>query len=312
MDEWPISCPFEFVDKEQPQSQFHDKIGQVHREDLIGWEAASNSALKGRLLEVVHGYKNDNKRMPRTLIVFEWRLEPSTSRGRVKNVKIIVAFHAIGTRNGVELDGSLEDWDPVPIQWAPEKPILSHFSIFSVSQTVQKALGAVVGYENFINIAPKITKETVQTVERIDYRYITGSPTYVAKNSGTRNAVQWELRENCSLKSGVQYYVRTAVLLRRKAFDMGKFIVSIQAEANMSRSKYLIKSILKAMRIRPVDCPAAFDPTVEPGTSRGEDGDDDVAARNTTRDWRNMDNLNLEEVLVKDWELTSYEVAKLQ
>ncbi|KAF2248071.1 hypothetical protein BU26DRAFT_519832 [Trematosphaeria pertusa] len=302
-DDWPISQPFEYANEEEAEWQLHDRPGQTHREDLIGWEAKDCSGVKGRLVEVVHGYKDKDKRKPRTLVVFEWRLVPGAGDNRIKNVKIIVDFRAIGLRDGVRPGNSVADYDPVPIQWAPDKTILSHFSQAPVTEAVNTEYGGQAGYNPYLALTGKRNTGSSQTVERINYRYITGGPTYVGKNSGTRNAMKWELSENAQLKSGVQYEARTAVLLRRQPLDFGKFNVTTVAEANHS----LTARLLRALPIRPKDGPAAFDPTVLPGSSKGEAGDDDVAARATTRDWQNLDKLNLEDVLIKDWGVSSAE-----
>jgi len=292
---------------EEAEWQFHDKPGQTHREDLIGWEAENRSGVKGRLLEVVHGYKDNDKGKPRTLIVFEWRLVPGVNGDRIRKVKITAAFQAIGTRFGVPPGGKIDDWDPVPIDWVPNETILSHFAKFSVTEVVDTEVGMQAGHPPYIGVTGKRNTGSTQTVERIDYRYITGTPTYVRKNMGTRNGMQWEFMENVSLKSGVQYEVRTAVLLRRKPYDFDKFNVTVVAEANMSRPGLLVDKVLRALKILSNDGPAAFNPNVLPGSSKGEEGDDDVAARATKRNWKNLDKLDLEEVLVKDWGAASLE-----
>lgn len=301
--DWPISQPFEYANEEEAEFRFHDKPGQTHREDLIGWEVKKRSGVKGRLVEVVHGYKDNDKGKPRTLIVFEWRLVPGMGDDRIRNVEIVVAFCAIGTRDGVKPGGNLDDFDPVPIKWSPKDVVLSHFSQAPVTETVNAEVGAQAGYSSYFSLTGKRNTGTAQTVERINYRFFAGSPTYVGKSCGTRNAMKWELAENAQLKSGVQYEVRTAVLLRRRRYDFGKFNVVIVAEANGSKTSRL----LRALKIRPSDGPAAFDPKVLPGSSNGEAEDDDVAARATTRDWQNLNDLDLEGVLIRDWGVGSAE-----
>ncbi|KAI1424163.1 hypothetical protein F5Y12DRAFT_464035 [Xylaria sp. FL1777] len=304
-DDWPISQPFLDPNTEEAAWQINDKPGQVHREDLIGWEAKNHSGIKGRLVEVVHGYKNNDEGMPRTLIVFEWRLIPGINAERMRNVKITVAFQAIGTRSGIQPGESLSDWDPIPHAWAPNQTIRSFFSTATITETGNTEYGAQAGYDSYLTLNTKQTSGTTQVVERIDYRYITGAPTRVKKNAGSRNAMEWQFGENLQLKSGVQHEIRTAVLLRRQGFDMGKFNVTVVAETNMSRPGYMLDKLYRAVSLRPTDGPAAFDPTVLPGSSIGDKGDDDVAARPTTRDWQNLDGLDLEAELLKDWDVAS-------
>ncbi|KAJ3567897.1 hypothetical protein NPX13_g6607 [Xylaria arbuscula] len=281
--------------------QIRDSPGQVHREGLLGWHANNQSGVKGRLFEVVHGYKG-SKNKPRTLIVFDWLFIPGSLGDRIKNVNIVVAFQATGTRDGVRPGGSLEEWDPVPIQWAPNDPILSRHAKPLVTEVVNREVAAAVGYEPFVTLEPKINKEVTTAVERIDYRYITGSPAFVSKNSGNWNAINWELRENFSLRSGVQYHVRTAVMLRRQPYDFGKFNVTVQAEANASYPKYIARLIIRALRFPPADGRTAFDPTIESNTVKEEERNNDIAGRETARDWRNMDNLDLMGELITDYE----------
>jgi hypothetical protein len=302
-EEWSISMPFVPANLEDATLQIHDEEGEVHREDLTGWEKNNGSGVKGRLVEVVHGFKAEGGGTPCTLIVFEWLLVPGKRCNRLKDVRISVAFRAIGTRPGVRAGGSLSAWDPVPIKLVPYEPLLTQFSKVSVSEKLNKELGAQVGYQPYAAVTPKIGKETSFAVERIDYRYITGSKTYVGKNSGSSNGVEWKLEENKSLKSGVQYVVRTAVLLRRKPFDFEKFNLTVEVEANGSFTKHVADQFFKAVGIRPTDGPAAFDPMVEPAASEEQNTSDDIAARPTKRDWKNLGDVDLTEVLLKDEDL---------
>ncbi|KAJ0349052.1 hypothetical protein COL154_005126 [Colletotrichum chrysophilum] len=305
-DEWTFSSSFEYANEEDAQWQFHDKPGQTHRQDLTGWEANNRSGVKGRLLEVVHGYKANDESRPRTLIVFEWLLIPAGRKDRIKDVVITVAFKAIGHRDGVGPGESLDDFDPVPIKWAPGLPICSGFSKATVTETANTDAGVQAGY-NGLSLSVNRGVGTSTTVERMDHRLITGSNSYVDKNDGISNAMQWRFSENAQLKSGVQYVVRTAVLLRRRKFDDGNFNVVVVAEANGSSTSRMLRTVRRFLGIPSKDGPAAFDPKVLPGSSDGEAGEDDMAARKTERDWRNLDNLKLEDVLLKDWGRESVE-----
>ncbi|KAI0444431.1 hypothetical protein F4803DRAFT_549236 [Xylaria telfairii] len=307
MDNWPISQPFLDPNTEDAAWKTNDKPGQVHREDLIGWEAQNHSGIKGRLVEVIHGYKNHDEDMPRTLIVFEWRLIPGINVELMRNIKITVAFQAIGTRNGVRPGESISDWDPIPLDWAPKQTTRSFFSKTTVTETGNTEHRAQASYDSYLTLSTKQTSGTTQVVERINYRYITGVPTRVKKNAGSRNAIEWQFGENVQLKSGVQHEIRTAVLLRRQGFDTGKFKVIVFAETNMSRPGYLLDKLYRAVELRPTDGPAAFDPTVFPGSSRGDNGDEDIAARKTMRNWQSLDGLDLEAELLKDWGVASAE-----
>ena len=305
-DEWTISQPLQYANEEDAQFLHHDRPGQTHREHLTGWEADNRSGVKGRLVEVVHGYKGGDEGKPRTLVVFEWRFVPGAGGGRVKSVEILVSFHATGERDGVAPDDSLDDYNPVPIQWAPDKPVLSHFSQASVTETSSSEYGATGGYDPYLSLTGKRASGSSQTVVRIDYRLFTGAVAYTT-GTGPANAVKWTLAENAQLKSGVQYEARTAVLLRRQPYDDGKFDLAVKVEGHDS----LTDRLLRALHLRPRDGPAAFDPAVLPGSSDGEAGDDDVAARPTVRNWKDLDKLDLEQILVKDWGVGSAEeVAK--
>ncbi|KAI0876472.1 hypothetical protein GGS24DRAFT_451522 [Hypoxylon argillaceum] len=312
MDNWPISHPFLDANTEEAACQINPKLHQVYRNDLVDWEAQDLSGIKGRFVEVVHGYEDDDEDMPRTLIVFEWRFIPGINAERLRNIKITVAFQAVGTRSGVRSGESLSDWDPIPIDWAPKQTIRSFFSKATITETGNTEHGAQAGYDSYLALNTKKSIGTTQVVERIDYRYITGAPTPVNKNAGSRNAMEWQFSENVQLKSGVQHEIRTAVLLRRQGFDMGKFNLTVVAETNISRQGYWLDKLYRTVRLRPTDGPAAFDPTVLPGSSIGDNGDDDVAARATTRNWRNLGGLDLEAELLKDWGTASVEDLRKQ
>ncbi|KAI1827696.1 hypothetical protein F4861DRAFT_330559 [Xylaria intraflava] len=304
-DNWPISQPFFDLNTEEASWQINDRPGQVHREDLIGWESRNHSGIKGRLVEVVHGYKDNDEDKPRTLIVFEWRFIPGINAHRIRNVKITVAFEAVGPRSGFCRGDRLSDWDPVPIDWAPRNLVRSHFSRNLEIEAVSTEVGAQVGYRSFAVVGANLGLTTTQVVEPINYRYITGTPTRVNKNAGSRNAMEWQFGENVQLKSGVQHEIRTAVLLQREGYDTGKFKLTVVAETNMWWPGRLIDKLYRTLRLRPTDGPAAFDPTVLPGSGTGKSDDEDVAARPTLRNWRNLDELDLEAELLKDWVVPS-------
>lgn len=274
----------------------------AHRECFVGWDADGHRAgVKGRLVEVLHGYVDNNLRQPRTLVVFEWCLVPGAYGERLKSVQILAAFQ-----------GEQIEYDPVPVVWAPDAPIHSYLSRSFVSNTKGGELGAQLGYTPIAGVTATGDNSTTRAVERIDTRRVFGTAvTYKPKGtpqSADRdvNAVLWRLNENKTLHSGLQYHVRTAVLLKRRPEHVKPFALTVQAEANVTRMRKMMKTVLRMIKLSQdkTEGRTAFDPTVEPGT--GADGvyDDNVAARPTTRDWRNLQTVDLNEILIEDNELS--------
>ena len=302
--QWDISQPFEYVNEEDAQFHFPSKHLKPHQEYLHGWEATQSGA-KVRLLEVVHGYHGGDTKRPRTLVVFEFILVSGTNKTRLENVKIVVGFRATGKRDGVRPGGNLSDWDPVPVKWAPEQPVLpSNFVLAQATEAKNAEHEAKMGYDPYLNLGTKRGKGSTLAVERVNYRYIASSPALFIKNSLPMNAMKWELVENQAIQGGVQYQVRTAVLLRRKNSDYGPFDIFIDIQANDSFADKLMRIVGKVI---PHGSAGTFDPTVLPGSSDGEEGEDDVASRVTTRDWKNLETVNLQDVLIRDWGVASLE-----
>ena len=305
MAQWAVDEPFSYVNEEDAQFQYLDHPkSKPHPEYLTGWEADNQSGVKARLLEVVHGYKDNDKDKPRTLVVFEFVLVTGNNRTRLQNVNIVVGFRATGTRPGVHPGHKLPgEWDPVPLNFAPKDAVtLGHYWSAAENNSTSHEFGVKLGYDPYASATAKHTATDAMAVERLYYRYVTSTPAYYQKNSGQPNAMRWQLVENAALRSGVQYVLRTAVLLRRR--DYGTFDVVTVIEANDS---FAARTMRVLRKILPRDSPAGFDPTVLPGTSNGEEEDDNVAARATARDWKHLHGLNLDEILVKDWGIASFE-----
>ncbi|KAH8648710.1 hypothetical protein BGZ61DRAFT_321149, partial [Ilyonectria robusta] len=165
-----------------------------------------------------------DKKRPRTLVAFEFILVTGTNKTRLENVEIVAGFRATGARDGVPLGGNLSDWDPVPTKWAPEQPVLpSNFAAGQITEEKNTENELKGGYDPYVGLGTKRSSGSTLAVERVYYRYIASSPALFDKSSRPLNAMKWELVENQALRSGVQYQVRTAVLLRRKRSDDGTF-----------------------------------------------------------------------------------------
>ncbi|KAJ8130506.1 hypothetical protein O1611_g3121 [Lasiodiplodia mahajangana] len=238
--------------------------------------------------------------MRRTLIVFEWRLIVGINAECLRNVNITVCFQAIGTR-GVGPGQTISDWDPSPLAWAPNRTSRDHFSHVGITDTRNiPEHAAQADCQSSQTPWTKQTSGSTQVVKRIDYRYLTGTGTTINKNARKYNAVEWGFGESVQLKSGEQYEVQTAVLLRHEVHDKGKFNVTVVAEANVSRPRYTLDKSYRAVGLRPTDGLAAFDPKVLPGSS-GDSEDDNIAGRPTARDWRNLDKLDLGLWFLEHW-----------
>ncbi|XXG97482.1 hypothetical protein Hte_003785 [Hypoxylon texense] len=295
-DQWKISLPYLQANEEDASFHIDDEDGQSHREMLTGWEKKNGSGVKGRTVEVVHGFLTGGKDIPVTLIVFEWLLVPGRATERLKDVTINIRFQAVGERENSP-PCPIDFWDPVPINVAPYEPVLSQFSLVNIEGNRKWEVGATVGYAPFVTVQPMRGKGPVKIFERVDYRYITGRPQLDGRAYGEPNSVEWRFTENKTMEPGVQYLVKTAVLLKRKNNDFGKFVLVVQSSANRT------DTFLKTPRLRKTDGPSTFDPTVKPSENPADRFHKDVARRPTIRPWKDLHTVSLDDILLTDMEV---------
>ncbi|KFA55638.1 hypothetical protein S40293_09300 [Stachybotrys chartarum IBT 40293] len=309
-EKWDLDIPFQQSNDDNADwKRVKNLSGELHRENVVGDKASSR--VKGRLVAVVHGYKKNGRGEPRTLIVFEWTLSSPAGSHRLENVEIEVRFSAEGRRASMAPGETLATWHPWPVEIAPRDPVTSQEAVVGVSRTKAKELGIKAGFAPFFDVLAKTNPSRTLNYKMIDYRCIKGSTHFWAKNSGKHNAVLWEISENASLQSGVQYRLRTAVQLGRNIGDRGKFSATVVTRTNVWPIERVIEQPLRAVGIKRLDEPIYFDPTVVPvprkeGTAAATALDDpeveptDIAARRTRHNAAELGSVNIYEELIKD------------
>ena len=140
-------------------------------------------------------------------------------------------------------------------------------------------------------------------MQRTDYRFIAGFPSYDNKNWGDPNAVHWTFQENVPQESGTPHVVRTAVLLQRQAGDFGVFTATFKISADVSIAHNAMEAIRRAVGIVPNDDAVYFDPTPNLDGGYGAvvfNGSKDLARRKVPFDKDNLGEEDLDKLLIED------------
>jgi hypothetical protein len=315
--DWGIPMPLVADDEDSAGFRIKNKPGETHRERITGWDRnPKTTAVRGRLFHVVHGYMADGSGAPATLIVFEWLLVPGKLGRRFREVQIDVVFAASGRRLGMTADEDLSEYDPAVKTVAPYVPIKSFIASRDVTKTHGKKAGLNVGYPPFVSVNPELSSESTESMERTDYRFIAGFPSYVNKNWGDPNSVHWTFQENAPQESGTPHVARTAVLLQRQTGDFGMFTAKFKTCADVSIVHNAMETIRRAIGTVPNDDPISFDPTPNHDVDHGAvilDGSKDVARRKSPFDKDNLGEEDLDLLLIKDdetWRVTKDSTGK--
>lgn len=297
---WDFDIPFQDANLDNADFKAIKNLpGQIHRTDVTGDKATSK--IMGRLAEVVHGFERNGSGQPCTLVVFEWFLVSPAGSHRLENVEIDVIFQAHGRRWDMSPGEELAMWDPWPTAIFPQVPDTSLTSSALVERKSEGGIKLTAGYEPYLSGSGHKTKGITLKYERVDYRSVTGTLFYYNKNSGRRNAVRWTIRENETLQSGVQYHIRTAVLLNRCLGDSGRFKVTVVTRSNVWPLQRCLEQPLRAIGLKARDDPIYFDPDVLPGSiQKSKSGIIDVASKPTRHDWRNLGAVDITEYRLEE------------
>ncbi|KAK1758111.1 hypothetical protein QBC47DRAFT_373727 [Echria macrotheca] len=277
-----------------------DGTPETNRIHLTGYDRANATAVRGRLLHVVHGTVSTSSRRPASLLVFEWLLVPGKLGRRFREADIDITFAAAGRRRGRDL----AEFAPGVVGVAPDVPVESCVSSREV--TVETSWGAKItaGYAPFVSGGPEVARKKTEVTRRSDYRFVAGYPTYVEKTHGEPNAVHWTLQENRHEESGLPGRVRTAVLLQRNVGDnKGMFSATIKTSVKVSVLADGAESLRKLVGLIPKDDPVYFDPGAVQGTAHGAAvlyGSPDVAGVTSPVDKNNLIREDLAKLVAVD------------
>ncbi|KAL2817707.1 hypothetical protein BDW59DRAFT_131886 [Aspergillus cavernicola] len=204
--------------------------------------------IKCSLLDVVHGkWSPESTEEDATLIVFGFRFDPGSAGARITTATITVTF--VGESNeddhpgvaGLSLNGTYS-----LLQTTHTQTITQGFDA-TVSASVLNAgqLGVTKKYE-------KVVSHQVS-----DATYVSGTSCMIGVDWDPENAVEWKLRENATLRTGVPGYLRAGVLLKRLTQAPFQCTVEIDSKVD-ARSR-----IKRWFGGKPKDDPVLFDPRMK-------------------------------------------------
>lgn len=250
-----------------------------HRPDTIGsdWKA-KYMTVKGRMPIVVHGIEAPGSDVGYTLIVFEWYIARNSNRRRFREVVLEVSFAARGaTRGGAEATAQrMRDkgtatatyWDPEVVSLAPLGTAWYERTQRQVAETVDWKFDLKAGYPPYVSAGPQWAWQRVEHLAQTDAIQVSGERVFAGGETRARpNAARWTLLENPSQTTGVPAYLRTAVLLKRRPKDDGRFVGVVSTEYNISKYQNAKKKLLMALGRLPRDEPILFDPKKATETS---------------------------------------------
>lgn len=203
-------------------------------------------AVKCSLLDVAHGkYLPESQGSDASLVVFGFRFDRGANGGgHIKAATITVTFL-----------GEYDDDDHPGVMG------LSFNGTYSVlettqTETVTRGVGASVSGSvlNAAQITLDRKYEEVVTRQTSDATYISGSSCRIGVDYDPDNAVQWKLRENETMGTGVPGYLRMGVLLQRPVQAKFRCTVEIKSDVDV---KSKIKRLFGG---KPKDDPVLFDP----------------------------------------------------
>ncbi|KAI5919411.1 hypothetical protein F4810DRAFT_687345 [Camillea tinctor] len=245
-----------------------------HRVDTIGtdWNA-KYMTVKGRMPVVVHGFESQGSDVGYSLAVFEWQIVRNSNKRRFRKVTLEVVFEADGPRGKAEGDAermrskgtaSRTYWDPEVMAFAPDGTAWYQRSQREVVNKTAWTVDLKAGYAPFLSAGPQYAWSKSESHTCTEGIQVSGERAFVGgEGSRTRaNAVRWTLLENPNQVTGVSALIRTAVLLKRRPKDDGRFIGIVKADYEISKYQDARRSALLALGKLPKNEPIVFDPNV--------------------------------------------------
>ncbi|KAJ5087240.1 hypothetical protein N7456_010856 [Penicillium angulare] len=200
------------------------------------------------LVDVVHGHLSPDEEEYASLIVLSFRFDPSKRGRRIMSAKITVTFLGADDDDehpgvaGISLNGS--------------------YSLIPSTQTETITSGvngsAGISVLSTGNLSLEKNYERVISRETSDATYVSGSTCHIGVDWDPANAVEWKLRENATLKSGIPAQLRAGILLKRDNLEQFRCMVQIESEVDA------VSSVGRWFGGKPKDDPVLFDPTILP------------------------------------------------
>ncbi|KAL4864040.1 hypothetical protein BDV12DRAFT_176730 [Aspergillus spectabilis] len=205
--------------------------------------------VKCSLLDVAHGrWSHDSTEDDATLIVFGFRFDPGVAGARITAATITVIFAG----------QSDEDDHPgvADLSLNGTYSLLETIQTETTTQDLETTVGANVLNAGHLAVTKKYEKVVSRQVS--DAMYVSGTSCMIGVEWEPENAVEWKLRENATLQTGIPVYLRAGVLLKRLTQATFQCTVEIDIKVDV-RSK-----IKRWFGGKPKDDPVLFHPGMKP------------------------------------------------
>jgi hypothetical protein len=208
--------------------------------------------IKCSLIDVVHGrwsLDGDYDDYYATLLVLDFRFDlGNKDRRRITSSKINVIFY-----------GESEEDDHPGVA---DISLNGSYSLVQTKQTetitsgLDGSVGVNVMSSGQVSLAKKYEK--VVSRETSDATYVSGATCMIGVDWDPANAVEWKLRENATLQTGVPAQLRAGILLKRESLDNFKCTVEIDSEVDFKTT------VGRWFGGKPKDDPVLFKPSLKP------------------------------------------------
>lgn len=184
---------------------------------------------------------------PATLLVIEFRFVSLNNSRRFTAARITLKFSDAKSRTNL---------DPEVYRIHPEDVTL--LDKITISKDTEQSLsGSINGGIPVAGGSVGYTWKVTQLKDHEHSARLTGVKYNLRESlSGDDNAAIWSLEEHTSKKNGIPNFLRTAVILRRKADDPFRVELSVETDVNL-RSK--LSTMFGSAKTEPID-PVNIDP----------------------------------------------------
>ncbi|EPE29827.1 hypothetical protein GLAREA_00987 [Glarea lozoyensis ATCC 20868] len=230
------------------QSGYHIRNAPNEEQRRVLTQYGSTRVVKGKLLDVVHGFLKPN-REPATLIVSEFKFLGSTRENRfVKaNIKWKFAYEDMNSDETPEVHKvSFEE------QWVMDTTKISEAKECSMR-------GGLDGGASGVSANISSGRTISENFESTDNIVLYGSSIFTKDHQfGQPNAAQWIMNENKTDRSGIPDSLTTAILVKRIPDKSFVGVIEVRVETVLNTKTKVAEWFGKKPKVDPVK----FNPTL--------------------------------------------------
>lgn len=222
--------------------------GEKFRGVLVNTPHRSTLSVRGSIVEIRHGTLAPDGN-PASLLVFEFRFQSGAENRRFRNATITVRFSDANAQAQL---------DPEVYRIAPDKSHRLHKTVTpkEITRGVNASLnvgtglaGGALGFQWEVR-EPKAIEHSAR---------LSGRPMLMEKDFGRDNAAEWSMEEHTGSKDGIPTFLRTAVLLQRRADLPFRMTLQIESKVDFVSG---VRRLFGLDELDEVD-PVEIDPTLE-------------------------------------------------